>query len=246
MPILNSDLRKEFLTYLNQPESCELFYMYMKSEQLEYVLEFYLACDGLKNLINDKKTQSSIITLIYKYYLSNRKSLSSSKIFSLPDYLLSSIKQRLIKHEYHVRFYEQAQEYVLKYMLQILSEVSTFVRIQIEQKSRTTDHSENWNEYSDDESDFEGENTSDEFDVNTENSSDDEIEQLPINSSGNTSQFKVVRIFNEIPNSQMISYFRIKLNESDKFMHKQIACWLLTDNKPTFSVDRLQRVQQAR
>ncbi|CAF3509008.1 unnamed protein product [Rotaria sp. Silwood1] len=119
MPISNSDLRKQFLTYLNQPESCELFYTYMKSEQLAYVVEFYLACDGLKNLIHNKKTQSSIITLIYKHYLSNGKSLSSSKIFFLPDHLLSSIKQRLIKHEYHIRFYEQAQEYVLKYMLQM-------------------------------------------------------------------------------------------------------------------------------
>ncbi|CAF1204484.1 unnamed protein product [Rotaria sordida] len=119
MPISTDDLRKEFLTYLNQPESCELFYIYMKSEQLAYILEFYLACDGLKNIIDDKKIQSSIIKLIYKHYLSNGKLLSSSKIFSLPDYLLSSIKQCLIKHEYHRKFYEQAQEYVLKYMLQM-------------------------------------------------------------------------------------------------------------------------------
>ncbi|CAF1136906.1 unnamed protein product [Rotaria sordida] len=98
MPISTDDLRKEFLTYLNQPES---------------------SCDGLKNIIDDKKIQSSIIKLIYKHYLSNGKLLSSSKIFSLPDYLLSSIKQCLIKHEYHRKFYEQAQEYVLKYMLQM-------------------------------------------------------------------------------------------------------------------------------
>jgi hypothetical protein len=119
MPLSNIDLRKQFLTYLNQPESCELFYMYMKSEHLAYVLEFYLACDGLKNLIDNQKNQSAIIELIYKHYLSNGKCLSSSKKFSLPDHLLSSIKQRLINHEYHLKFYDQAQEYVLKYMLQM-------------------------------------------------------------------------------------------------------------------------------
>ncbi|CAF3270019.1 unnamed protein product [Rotaria socialis] len=119
MPLLNSDLRKEFLAYINQPESCELFYIYMKSEQLAYVLEFYLACDGLKNLADDKKNQCAIIKLIFKHYLSHGKSLSSSTIFSLPDDLLSSIKQCLTKHEFHLKFYDQAQEYVLKYMLQM-------------------------------------------------------------------------------------------------------------------------------
>jgi len=119
MSLSNGDLRKEFLAYLNQPESCELFYIYMKSEHLAYVLEFYLACDGLKNLVDNQKSSNTIIELIYKHYLSNGKYLSSSKIFSLPDYLLSSIKQRLIKHEFHLKFYDQAQEYILKYMLQM-------------------------------------------------------------------------------------------------------------------------------
>ncbi|CAF1186965.1 unnamed protein product [Adineta steineri] len=118
------DLRKQFLSYLNQSESCELFYNYMKCEHLAYVLEFYLACDGLKKLLDDKNTQRTIIELIYKHYLSNGKCLSSSsssssKKFSLTNDLLYSIKQRLIKHEYHIKFYEQAQEYVLKYMLQM-------------------------------------------------------------------------------------------------------------------------------
>jgi len=119
MPLSTIDLRKEFLAYLNQPESCELFYIYMKSENLGYVLEFYLACDGLKNLLDNQTNSCAIIELIYKHYLSNEKCLSSSKKFSLPNYLLSSIKQRLIKHEFHLKFYDQAQEYVLKYMLQM-------------------------------------------------------------------------------------------------------------------------------
>jgi hypothetical protein len=114
------DLRKQFLQFLNQPELCEQFYIYMKSEQLAYVLEFYLACDGLRNLLDDISKQGAIIELIYKHYLSNEKDLSSSKTkFSLPDELISSIKQRLIKREFHLKFYDQAQEYVLKYMLQM-------------------------------------------------------------------------------------------------------------------------------
>jgi hypothetical protein len=114
------DLRKQFLNFLNQPELCEQFYIYMKCEHLAYVLEFYLACDGLRNLLDDISKQGAIIELIYKHYLSNGKSLSSSKTkFSLPEDLIYSIKQRLIKREFHLKFYDQAQEYVLKYMLQM-------------------------------------------------------------------------------------------------------------------------------
>jgi hypothetical protein len=115
----NIDLRNEFLTYLSQPESCELFYIYMKNEHSAYVLEFYLACDGLKSILDEKQNQGDIIELIYKHYLSNGKCLSSSKQFSLTTDLLYSIKQRLIKREFHSKFYDQAQEYVFKYMLQM-------------------------------------------------------------------------------------------------------------------------------
>lgn len=115
-----TDLRKQFLTFLNQPDLCEQFYIYMKSEHLAYVLEFYLACDGLRNLLDDISKQGAIIELIYKHYLSNGRSLSSSKTkFSLSDEILCSIKQRLNRREFHLKFYDQAQEYVLKYMLQM-------------------------------------------------------------------------------------------------------------------------------
>ena len=118
-----TDLRKQFLHCLNQPELCEQFYLFMKNEQLAYVLEFYLACDGLRNLLDDTSKQGAIIQLIYKHYLSHGKDLStsgSSKTkFTLTEDLIVSIKQRLHQREYHLKFYDQAQEYVLKYMLQM-------------------------------------------------------------------------------------------------------------------------------
>ncbi|CAF4729851.1 unnamed protein product [Rotaria sp. Silwood2] len=125
-----------------------------------------------------------------------------------------------------------------------LTELSTFVRVQIEQKSHTTDYSENWNGYSDDESDSEAENTIDQSDVSTESSSEDENDELMTNSSRKGSQFKRMRIFNDIPTSQTKSYFRLKIGENEKYVHKQTACWLLTDDRTTLSADRLQRVQQ--
>ncbi|CAF1648724.1 unnamed protein product [Rotaria magnacalcarata] len=55
-----------------------------------------------------------------------------------------------------------------------LTELSTFVKIQTEQQSHTTDYSENWNGYSDDESDSEAENAIDQSDMSAESSSEDE------------------------------------------------------------------------
>ena len=94
-----------------------------------------------------------------------------------------------------------------------LSELGTFACVQIERKSRITDCSEKWNEYSDDESDFEGENGPDEFDVSTGNSSEDEIELLLSSSSGNTSKFKGVRILMKFIIGKRIHIFVLKLME---------------------------------
>ncbi|CAF2836521.1 unnamed protein product [Rotaria sp. Silwood2] len=40
------------------------------------------------------------------------------------------------------------------------------------------------------------------------------------------------------------SYFKVKINDDTKYMHKQTACWLLTGEKSKISNDRLLRVQQ--
>jgi hypothetical protein len=117
MATADLELKKQFLQFLNQPDSCEQFYLYMKNEDLAYVLEFYLACDGLKNLLDHPSKQGAIIELIYKHYLSTGKDLSSKKNFHLNDEILHSIKQRLTRKEFHLKFYEQAQDFVLKHLL---------------------------------------------------------------------------------------------------------------------------------
>jgi hypothetical protein len=125
------DIRKEFLSYLQQPEQCELFYHYMKQEHLANLLEFYLACDAVKNSFTERKTPDAIIELIYKHYLAHRHSLSLIRQCSLPDDLLVSIQQRLARREYHSTFYDQAQEHVFKYMLQMC-----FPKFLVEQRNR--------------------------------------------------------------------------------------------------------------
>ncbi|CAF4635814.1 unnamed protein product [Rotaria socialis] len=127
--------------------------------------------------------------------------------------------------------------------LNALDELSTYVRVQIENTSHTTDFSENWNGYSDDELDSK-DDVHDQYDVISESSSEDEADEQTNNSGHKRSQFKGLRIFNEIPAAQSNSYFRINVDENEKYMHTQTASWLLTDNRPALSANQLQRVQQ--
>ncbi|CAM2725179.1 unnamed protein product [Rotaria socialis] len=125
--------------------------------------------------------------------------------------------------------------------LNALDELSTYVQVQIENTSHTTDFSENWNGYSDDELDSK-DDVHDQYDVISESSSEDEADEQTNNSGHKRSQFKGLRIFNEIPAAQSNSYFRINVDENEKYMHTQTASWLLTDNRPALSANQLQRV----
>jgi hypothetical protein len=52
-----------------------------------------------------------------------------------------------------------------------------------------------------------------------------------------------MRIFDSIDNSKSESFFRVKINNQEKFMHKQTATWYLSKNNIKLSSDRLKRVQ---
>ena len=41
------------------------------------------------------------------------------------------------------------------------------------------------------------------------------------------------------------SYFKVKINGTTRFLHKQSAVWLLTDKKDRASTDRLSRVMES-
>ena len=107
-------------------------------------------------------------------------------------------------------------EVLVKAKKSTLKELSTFVRVQMQQKGHTIDFSNNWDDYSDKELDSKAEKILDTSVVSSESCSEDETDELFTNSSQNKSQFQGIRIFNEIPPSQMKSFFRIKIDEKEK------------------------------
>lgn len=100
------------------------------------------------------------------------------------------------------------------------------------------------------------ENESDEMldsesDVDSEDQEydDQEHEASTISSDGISNDldginFSGMRIFDKVRPELEKSYFELEINRKKKFMHKQTACWILTENKSVLSNDRLTRVTQ--
>jgi hypothetical protein len=57
--------------------------------------------------------------------------------------------------------------------------------------------------------------------------------------------FRGCRIYDKVSATNAFKFFRIRVGNSIKYVHKQTACWLLTDGKNRLSSDRLVRVRQS-
>ncbi|CAF1557083.1 unnamed protein product, partial [Rotaria sordida] len=79
-----------------------------------------------------------------------------------------------------------------------------------------------------------------------EEEEEEEEGNIVANDLSNISQlnFKGCRIYDKINSQHMNKFFRIHINSSVKYIHKQTACWLLTTSKNHLSSDRLERVKE--
>ncbi|CAF1581284.1 unnamed protein product [Rotaria magnacalcarata] len=71
---------------------------------------------------------------------------------------------------------------------------------------------------------------------------DDQDDENNYNMMTVKSNFSGIKIYDHIEPCRRDAYFRIKINNSQKYVQKQSACWLLTDNSMRLSNDRLSRV----
>ncbi|CAF2257375.1 unnamed protein product [Rotaria magnacalcarata] len=124
-----------------------------------------------------------------------------------------------------------------------INEVSSYVRTQFEKKFKKVTYDEGEIYSSNDESDEEVATNVNSSSKPEEDSSEDEND-LPCISSSGKHQFNGMRVTDTISSSLTNSYFCVEIDNKKKYIHKQTACWLLTDNKANLSADRLKRVQQ--
>ncbi|CAF2386183.1 unnamed protein product [Rotaria sp. Silwood2] len=122
-----------------------------------------------------------------------------------------------------------------------ISQVSSFVRTQFTKKFKKVSYDDIETYSSDDEYDYKYK-IDPSANVEEEDTSDDEDNLSSVSASGKT-HFHGMRVYDNIP-SQSKSYFCVEIDGKKKFIHKQTACWLLTDEKASLSADRVKRVQQ--
>jgi len=58
--------------------------------------------------------------------------------------------------------------------------------------------------------------------------------------------FRTIRVCDQVPPHLLPSYFKVRINDKDKFIHKSTACWILTEPNQKLSADRTRRVTQAK
>lgn len=58
--------------------------------------------------------------------------------------------------------------------------------------------------------------------------------------------FNTMRVVDNVPPHLAQSFFKIRINGHDKFIHKSSSCWVLTDRNQKLSADRTKRVTQAK
>ncbi|CAF1253288.1 unnamed protein product, partial [Rotaria magnacalcarata] len=128
-----------------------------------------------------------------------------------------------------------------------INKVSSFIKNQFEKKNKKLFYDDNETYSSDDEPSEELEtNIKIILNSDDENSSeDDEEEDLPSISASGKYRFDGMRVINSVSPALSDSYFSVEIDGEKKYIHKQTACWLLTDSKDNLSADRLKRVQQS-
>ena len=131
--------------------------------------------------------------------------------------------------------------------------LSEYVFEQLNSTSKMNDYSFDLNNMDDDEFEIADDDDDDKLEGNDTNrddndgcSSDDENEENDIQDSINTTKkdFAGMKVFRSVESDIEHSYFKVKVNDDTRYVHKQSACWILTDDKNKLSNDRLLRVTQ--
>lgn len=94
----------------------------------------------------------------------------------------------------------------------------------------------------DEDEDVESDDEDELYDELLESDDDNNEKEDILNSTKST--FDGIRIVDNINPQLKDSYFKIKINDKIKYLHKQSACWLLSNKSTRLSNDRLSRVMQ--
>ena len=178
-------------------------------------------------------------------------SVNPLKQINLAEFDIEKIIQKAFESSKNYATMVNMDELLKNKNLLSLPELSQFIKTNISKSSsKVIDYMENIDFDEDsDKDEFEDENNPEAYDDQDEilSNSDDEVEDRgnvltsDIFDTGKRN-FQGCRIYDKVSPQQINKYFRIRLGSSLKYLHKQTACWILTDSKQQLSSDRLVRV----
>ncbi|CAF2056504.1 unnamed protein product [Rotaria magnacalcarata] len=144
-------------------------------------------------------------------------------------------------------------ELLKKHKLFDMNALSEYLHNHLRLKSKLHDNVqlfENGNDDSDSEFDLDSDDDDDDISSVHNESSSSEAEDDDDDNMGDEqmktfkTSFDGLNIKDNVPTDQDKSYFKIKINDMNKFLHKSTACYLLTRDNNSLSTDRLTRVIQ--
>jgi hypothetical protein len=173
------------------------------------------------------------------------KQISSSASVSTRELTVEAIENTILQAYSHasrlvcdVKMYQQHQ-------ILSLTKMSKLASLQL-QKSRIIDYS-HLNEHDPDFDSDSDESSGDDDDTqnctdNEDSVDDDEDYSADHLFNVSSTTFQGMRVFDSINPNLSKSYFIVNINGTKKYLHKQTAAWLLSNDKYTLSSDRLERV----
>ena len=87
-----------------------------------------------------------------------------------------------------------------------------------------------------------------EDDAADDDGDDEDFGSLQIDDESDSARptFRTMRVCDHVPTHLLPSYFKVRINDKEKFLHKSTATWILTEQNRKISADRTRRVTQAR
>ena len=102
--------------------------------------------------------------------------------------------------------------------------------------------------FSQEASDEDNDSTVDGSETSQENDDEDDFDTIRYHIGSDSSEltFQTVRVCDHVSPHLLSSYFKVRIGNKNKFIHKSTASWILTEQNQKLSADRTRRVTEAK
>ena len=215
----------------------------------------------LNNIKSSEETNDASFSLKFPVHHKNKRADTNATIYHqnatpISNTDIEKIVVKAYKHALKLVNCLQLGKILHTHRIDDLNTMSSFIFRHLTKTSKTVDHSKlnssvRGDDSSDDDSsdDDDDENDDDTYEnLHNEEESDEEPTDTldeDIDQMKTVRQtFNGMRIYDHVDPSNMHQYFEMTMNNKKKYIHKQTAAHMLTNNKNHLSSDRISRVQQ--